>query len=78
MESYKLRKLRKDKDSEDYDAASIAVPMEIARVLPDIRFRPTLTDEGLLYKPVAGTETTLGGDLPAWLKPAKPAPAKAK
>lgn len=72
MDTYKLRKLRKDKGSEDYDAASLAVPMEIARILPsNVRFRPELTDDGLLYRPVEEA-TQESGDLPGWLKQEEP------
>jgi hypothetical protein len=78
VDTYKLRKLRKEKDSEGFDAASLAVPMEIARILPDnVRFRPELTSDGLLYRPIEGSEATVT-ELPKWLQSGSAKPAKAK
>jgi hypothetical protein len=71
--TYKLRKLRKpDTPEGQFDAASIAIPMDIAKNLPDgLQFTAELTDEGILFRParvVAGEPE----QLPAWLKEAKP------
>jgi hypothetical protein len=65
--TYKLRKLTKP-DDESFSAASLAVPMEIAKLLPDdMRFTPELTDEGILYRPTrAITATSI--EAPSWLK----------
>lgn len=62
--TYKIRFLKKPDSKNDYDAASIAVPMDIARVLPDdMKFMPELTEDGILYKPVAGPTSTT---IPSW------------
>lgn len=80
---YKLRKLRKPESKNDFDAASLAVPMEMAQILPDdIQFEPELTDEGLLYRPVRSA-ISAGVERPAWLTngngeaTSKPKPATA-
>lgn len=67
--SYKLRKLRKpDTESDQFDAASLAVPMEIAKLLPeDMRFTPELTDDGILYRPTR-TVASAGAEVPSWLQ----------
>lgn len=85
--SYKLRKLRKpEKDAEgnsierpedQFDAASLAVPMEIAKLLPeDMRFTPELTDDGILYRPTRAI-TASNAEIPSWLAGKDEAP-KAK
>jgi hypothetical protein len=67
--TYKIRRLSKPgKEGEStYDACSIALPMDIARLLPeDMRFSVELTDEGVLYRPVHGTVDTL--EIPDWVQ----------
>lgn len=82
---YKLRKLRKPDSKNDFDAASLAVPMDMAKILPEgIQFEPELTDDGLLYRPIRSA-TTSATERPAWLAngegegtKSKPAAAKSK
>lgn len=66
--SYKLRKLKKpDTPKDQFDAASLAVPMDIAKMLPeDMRFTPELTDDGILYRPTR-TITASSAEVPSWL-----------
>lgn len=65
--TYKIRKLRKPDTKNGFDAASLAVPMEIARVLPeDTRFTAELVNEGILYRPVK-VATPTSSDLPEWI-----------
>lgn len=81
--AYKLRKLRKPDSSNEFDAASLAVPMDVAKILPEgIQFEPELNDDGLLYRPVRSTATS-AAERPAWLangngEKSKPAAATAK
>lgn len=70
--TYKLRKLRKpDTPKGEFDAASIAIPMEIAKNLPDgLQFTAELTDEGILFRPTQTVQFE-PEKLPAWLKESK-------
>lgn len=71
--TYKIRKLHKPgAKGNDYEAASIAVPKEIAMVLPEnVKFSVELTEDGILYKPMA---TPASAELPSWIKPAAEEP----
>jgi hypothetical protein len=77
--TYKLRKLKKPDTAEDqFDAASLAVPMEIAKLLPeDMRFTPELTDEGILYRPTRAI-TASSIEAPKWLKDSAPEATQVK
>lgn len=82
--SYRVRRLKKPDSKNDFDAASLAVPMEIATMLPEnVRFSPELTDDGILYRPVKEVVSE-SGEIPSWITnasgestPAKPKPARA-
>lgn len=64
---YKLRRLQKPDSKNDFDAASLAVPMEIAKNLPEnMEFEPELTEEGILYRPVITSISGQSG-LPSWM-----------
>jgi hypothetical protein len=79
--NYKLRKLRKpgdDRPADEFDAASLAVPMEIAKLLPeDMRFTPELTDDGILYRPTRAI-TASSVEAPSWLKDSAPGKTETK
>lgn len=77
--AYKVRKLRKpDTPKGSYDASSIAIPTEIAKLIDenlpeDVRFTAELTDVGILYRPVLTPEATATPEnLPEWLTTSKP------
>lgn len=76
--TYKIRKLRKPgtQKGDGYEASSIAVPMEIARLLPeDVKFTAELTEEGILYRPMVSAAST---ELPSWIKQDEGAQTAAK
>jgi hypothetical protein len=66
--TYKIRKFQngKRRNGEPFMNYSLTIPTTIARELPkEIRFYCELTDEGILFRPVAhGQGDNL--DLPAW------------
>jgi hypothetical protein len=68
--TYKIRTFRngKRKSGEPFLNYSLTIPTNIARELPeDMRFYCDLTDEGILFRPVAEDEID-GANLPAWAK----------
>jgi hypothetical protein len=63
--SYKIRRNTSKTGSGD-GAASIAIPTEIAAVVPaGLTFDVELTPEGILYRPSAGARVPV--DLPEWI-----------
>jgi hypothetical protein len=65
--SYKIRSYvnGKSKEGKQFKNYSLTVPNSIAEALPkDIKFVPTMTEEGLLYQPVTGSQEIV--KLPKW------------
>lgn len=61
---YRLRKHRVGSENQ-YDAYTIGVPNEIAKVIPDdVRFMPELTSEGILYRAISPKDKS--DELPEW------------
>lgn len=68
--TYKIRKFVNGhrKDETPFTNYSLTIPVQIAQKLPDtIRFTCELTDEGILFRPVAKAEDD-AISLPSWAK----------
>lgn len=70
IRAYKIRSYRNGvskKKGIEYTNYCLTVPFEIAEALPDgMNFVPRMTEEGLLYEPVAHAQPRL--ELPEWAK----------
>lgn len=69
--TYKIRKFQNGKrnNGEPFMNYSLTIPTVIARELPDdMRFYCELTEDGILFRPLANGEGE-SVDLPRWAKP---------